>query len=197
MRNKMRGALLAAALCAGLWGCAGDTSSVNSADMGIADSGRTIELENDGVDERAAALLLDYFDALQKRDYEAYRETVYPPLLTQTDAYYQAQGSDGQTAFERRARQFDEDGYESWGFTKLSVSYYDGDADIDGFLKNYVDAGMFKQEFADSVKADAREFSDVVFSLDALYEGDEEAVTVVDEREMILLENEEGIYVFD
>ena len=76
---------------------------------------------------------------------------------------------------------------------KLDLTFY---KDLDDFFHAYSAAGIFDDAFVESTKKDASEMHDVLFTLYALYDGDEEAVPIITNGEMFVLKNAEGAYLF-
>lgn len=148
----------------------------------------------DTFEQGYADCMQKYFTALEQRDYAAYQATVYPPYQEQYDAFLAAHGdSDAKTEFESLCAQFDEDGYESWHFTRLVLNYC-ANEDIDNFFETYIEAGVFDAAFVADCRAEAAEIRDVQFTLYALYEGDTADVPVVQNAEMIVMRMQDGAY---
>ncbi len=154
------------------------------------------------MDARYGETLKTYFAAIESHDYDAFLGAYYPPYVSVYSAYLETQGSSMEAVFDTMCHRFDEDGYESWTLTSLNLSYYsyvsefvtsDG---LDDYFEMYVKAGMFDEDFVAACKEDAEDIHDVLFTLYALYDGDEEAVPVVTQGEIIMLINEDGCYLF-
>ena len=64
------------------------------------------------------------------------------------------------------------------------------------FFTTYQKDGIFDDAFIEAAKKDAKEYQNVVFSLAALYAGDEEPVTVVQGKQLCMIQNEAGVYLF-
>ena len=152
----------------------------------------------DSMDQDYADLMKSYFEAIEKKDFAAYQKAVYPPYQESYGQFLEANGSDAETTFlEDLCTQFDEDGYESWKLTELQIEYYPEEReDLDDFFNAYSRAGIFDDAFIESCKQDASEMHDILFTLYALYEGDEEAVPIITNGEMFVLKNAEGAYLF-
>ena len=187
--------LIAAGCCAALLlsaGCAeSSTASSETAAQGI-----TVQADED-VDAAYTECVRKYFEAVEKKDHEAYRSGMYPPYLEAYEAYLEKQGTTPDDAFAELCSRFDEDGYESWTLTELDVSYYPEEkVDLDGFFKQYASAGIFAEDFGEKCKKETEEIRDLQFSLYALYAGDEEPVPVVRGNEMIAVKTKDGVYLF-
>ena len=151
-----------------------------------------------GMDQEYADLMKAYFEAIEHKDYAAYQKTVYPPYQESYGKFLESQGTDPETTFrEDLCTQFDEDGYDSWKLTELQIEYYPPEKeDLDDFFNAYSRAGIFDDAFVESTKKDASEMHDVLFTLYALYEGDEEAVPIITNGEMFVLKNADGAFLF-
>lgn len=176
-----------------LTGCAGSSTPESSASPAVPETMQVSAPEEIG--ENYVECMRAYFEALDNEDYDAYCKTVYPPYREAFEAYLKEKGSDPKTAFRKQAHRFDEDGYESWRLTELSLSLYP-DPDPEDFFASYVEAGVFDEDFSAQCQKDAEELADIQFSLYALYEGDEEPVQVVRSSEMYLIKTAEGTYLF-
>lgn len=185
-------------LCAALLlctACGGRTAEQSEAGA-VPAEGLTVHA-SDEVDAAYAACIKDYFEAIDRGDYDAYRAAMYPPYLEAYEAYLESEGTAPEDAFARLCTSFDEDGYESWTLTDIDLSYYaEEKVDFDGFFEIYVSAGIFDEGFAERCYADAEELRDIQFTLYALYAGDEEAVPVVSGSELMAVKTAEGVYLF-
>ncbi len=156
--------------------------------------GIVLQYEEDQFDAAYAECIKRYFEALEKSDFTGYEETVYPPYQIVYASFLESNGSDLETSFQSMKKQFDEDGYENWAFTKLELSYC-ATEDVDNFFETWINAGIFDEAFANDCKADATEIRDVQFTLYAQYEGDDYTVPVVQNGEMIMLKTDAGCYL--
>ncbi len=136
-----------------------------------------------------------YFEAVQNKDFMAYKQTVYAPYAEVYGNYLESKGKTLEASFTALADQFDEDGYESWDFTEIQLNYYPNE-DVDDFFETWTEIGIFDEQFAEDCKADAIAIRDVEFTLYALYEGDKAAVPVVQGGEMIMIQTEKGCFLF-
>lgn len=196
MKRLLAAGLLAAMLC--MTGCsAGNSSGAdNTESKSHSKDGLNITASED-MDSAYSDLLKTYFTAIEQKDYEAFKSTMYPPYLESFNAYLKEQGTTPEENFESLCTRFDEDGYESWTLTDLAISYYPEDqVDLDDFFSAFVDAGIFDDQLAEDCKKEAEEIRDIQFSLRALYEGDEEPVTVVSGNEIMVLKTADGTYLF-
>ena len=159
--------------------------------------GLKVTCSND-MDQAYADLMKSYFEAIEHKDYAAYQKTVYPPYRESYGKFLESQGTDPETTFrEDLCTQFDEDGYDGWTLTELQIEYYPPEKeDLDDFFNAYSRAGNFDDAFVESTKKDASEMHDVLFTLYALYDGDEEAVPIITNGEMFVLKNAGGVYLF-
>ncbi|MBQ8921004.1 MAG: hypothetical protein IJ060_02455 [Oscillospiraceae bacterium] len=198
MQKRNPGALMAAALLM-LTGCGDSGSSSQAAESSVAVDMNT-ELVVDAaetVDPDCAACIRTYFTALEEHDFTAYQKTVYPPYQEVYAAYLAQNGDTLEGAFKDLYTRFDEDGYESWHLTEISLAYYDDEETTVGdFFSRYINSGIFDEEFEKQTRADAAELHDVIFSLDALYAGDSEPVTVIERSGIVAVKNADGWYVF-
>ncbi len=142
-----------------------------------------------------ADCIVAYFDALQSQDYAAYEQTVYAPYAEAYSAYLEGKGKTLEASFTGLASQFDEDGYASWEFTEIQMNYY-AQEDPDDFFETWVKLGIFDEQFVADCKTEAIAIHDVEFTLYALYEGDSQAVPVVQGGEMMMIQTEQGYYLF-
>lgn len=200
MMNKRRlGAGLLAALLLTLTGC-GDSGSSSAPEVSSAAEFEYTGLQVDaaeGVDPECAECIRSYFLSLETRDYDAYQKTIYPPYRENCSEYFKKLGSSPEESFEGMCSKFDEDGYESWKLTKLTLSYYgDEKASVEEFFMRFINDGVFDEKFAEKAKADAKEMHDVIFSLDAIYAGDSQPVTVVPRSGILAIKNADGWFVF-
>ena len=151
----------------------------------------------DGVEDEYADLISGYFAAIGRQDFEAYKAALYPPFAEAYGAYLEKDGSSLETVFNGMHDMFNEDGYESWHFSDITIANYPEErVDLDGFFNAYVSAGYFEQELADQCREEAEEIRDFQFSVSALYTGDEEPVEVISGKEIIALRTAEGVYLF-
>ena len=168
-------------------------SGAESSQTAVPDYMEVVSDEN--VPQAYADVAKAYFEAIQNDDYDAYAKTVYPPYLDAYGAYLQKKDSDVEKAFHKMTHVFDEDGYESWRLTRLELRCKD-EPDADGFFTTYQKDGIFDDAFIEAAKKDAKEYQNVVFSLSALYAGDEEPVTVVQSKQLFMIQNDTGVYLF-
>lgn len=152
-----------------------------------------IAAPEEGFDMNYANCIRDYFEAIEQKQFEGYQKTVYPPYQEAFGAYLKSSDSSLEEVFHTLCTEFDEDGYDSWHLTRLEVGYRENE-DIDNFFSTYESAGLFDAEFSDAAREDAAEIRDVEFTLYALYEGDEEAVPVVQKQEMIVIRTKDDKY---
>ena len=203
MRTTRKKRLLPAALsAAALLCCAGcgskdsstAESSTGSSAVSAAEDG--IRLNAPNVDADCAACIKAYFEAIDNKDFDAYVKTVYPPYKEAYDKLLAEKGDNPEDDFAELCSRFDEDGYESWSLTDLTLSYYEHeDTSIDNFLSRYVESGVFDEQFVTDCKADSEEIHDVIFTLSALYQGDDTPVTVVDGSGILAVKNKDGWFV--
>lgn len=182
--------LCAAALL--LTGCSASGSSAPESKTEIP-AELTVE-PDEGFDEAYANCLRDYFAAIGNADYDAYKKTVYPAYLDCYAKYLATENETPESAFDALCHRFDEDGYESWRLTTLTVGDC-ANADIDGFFETYQKWGFVDEAFVTATKAEAQEIKHVQFSLYALYAGDEEPVCVARAAETVMLKTADGVYV--
>lgn len=190
MLRKASAVLTAAML---LWGCscAKEESSVTyDPSMGIITA-----YDEETFDKGFADCIEQYFEAVQAQDFSGYQATVYPPYQTAYGAYLETKGTTLEESFHSLASQFDEDGYESWNFTDLELDYYEAE-DIDDFFKTWVSLGIFDEQFVTDCKTEAISIRDVQFTLYAQYEGDDYTVPVVQGGEMVMIQTQDGYYLF-
>lgn len=151
----------------------------------------------DDFDADYSNCLKTYFQAVENKDFETYKTVVYPPYLTVYEEYLKGTDSSLEAAFETLCTRFDEDGYASWHLTELSVSESTGgEADSDAFFEAYVNGGVFDEQFVEQCKKETKEIKDIVFSVGALYEGDETPVAVVSDSEILMMKTDAGTYLF-
>ncbi len=175
-----------------LTGCAASESAAPESVTEIPET-LTVEAE-EGFDQAYADCLRDYFAAIGSADYEAYKKTVYPAYLECYAKYLATENETAESAFDSLCHRFDEDGYESWRLTTLTVGDC-ANSNIDNFFETYRKWGFIDDAFVTAAKADAQEIRHVQFSLYALYAGDEEPVCVARGVETLMLRNADGIYV--
>lgn len=194
-RNRCAAVCAAAMLLCGT-GC-GSSGSSSAAESSAVSSSEGLQMTvKDGVDADCAACLKKYFEAIDHKDYAAYQETVYAPYREAYAKILKEKNITPEDDFKKLCTRFDEDGYESWSLTELSVWYYENEnTSIDNFFKRYVDGGIFDNQFVEDCKSKASEIHDVMFSLKALYAGDSEAVTVVDSAGVLMLKTADGWFL--
>ena len=201
MKKIIAAGMLAAMLC--LTGCSNgktqqpsDSVNIEEQSEAVSTDGLTVQASEE-VDSAYIETLKTYFTAIEQKDIEAFRSVMYPPYLEAYNAYLEKQGSTPEENFEALCKRFDEDGYESWKLTELELSYYPEDkVDLDDFFQAFIDAGIFDEKLAEECKKNAEEVRDVQFSLQALYAGDEEPVTVVSGNEIMMVKTADGTYLF-
>lgn len=189
MKLQKRGAVVLVATLL-LCGCAEDTNEGTAGQSAI-----TATYDAASFDKGYADCVVAYFDAVQDRDFAAYKQTVYAPYAEAYGNYLESKGKALETSFAGLASQFDEDGYDSWKFTEIRLNYYVQE-DPDDFFETWVKLGIFDEQFVTDCKAEAIAIHDVEFTLYALYEGDKEAVPVVQGGEMMMIQTEQGYYLF-
>ena len=155
--------------------------------------GIVIEAE-ENFDSGIAECVRAYFDAVGASDYEAYCRTVYPPYSEAYAKYTEKQGDSPQKAFQKLHDRFNEDGYESWKFTRLALSDYPN-PDTDAFFEAYRNWEIIDDKFIADAKADAKEIRHIRFSLYARYAGDSEDTPVLRSSEMLIIRNDSGTFV--
>lgn len=189
MKLRKYGAVLLAATLL-LCGC-GEDSGAGAAKQ----SAITTVYDAESFDKGYADCVAAYFDAIQNQDFAAYKQTVYAPYAEAYGKYLEGKGKTLESSFAGLASQFDEDGYASWKFTEVRMNYY-AQEDPDDFFETWVKLGIFDEQFVTDCKAEAIAIHDVEFTLYALYEGDKEAVPVVQGGEMMMIQTESGYYLF-
>ena len=201
MKKIQRCALLAAGMLC-LTACSGESSIAESSTSAAeTQDGITLHTAED-VDTRYAETLKRYFDAINAKDYDAYLSTVYPPYSEAYSAFLTEKGSSLEQAFAEMCTRFDEDGYESWKLTDLTVSYYKKETEyvqsdgISDYFSAYVKMGVLDEGFEETCRKNAEELRDVQFSLSALYAGDDAPVTVVSGQEIMMLIDKDGCWLF-
>ena len=187
-------ALCCTACSSGKSGSAGESSVSNAAKK----SGGLEVKAADGVDQDYIDLLKTYFEAIDHDNFADYQKTVYPPYQESYGKYLESDGSSLEQSFhEDLCTRFDEDGYDGWTLTELQIEYCPPEKeDLDDFFKAYSGAGIFDDAFVENCKKDASEMHDILFTLYALYDGDEEAVPIVTNGEIFVLKNADGAYLF-
>lgn len=195
MKRILTAGILAAMLALTACGTTQQSSGAETAEESVSD-GLNVHAE-DGVDSAYVDTLTTYFTAIEQKDYEAFKSVMYPPYLESYNAYLQNNGTTPEENFERLCTRFDEDGYESWRLTDLNISYYpEEQVDLDDFFSAFKDAGILDDKLIENCKKDSEEIRDVQFSLQALYAGDQEPVTVVSGNEIMMVKTAEGTYLF-
>lgn len=191
-------AMLCCTACAGQ--SSGSESSVQESSAASSD-GFTVNLA-EGVDPRYGETLKKYFKAIESKDYNAYLETVYPPYAEAYGAYLESKGKTSEQSFDSLCKTFDEDGYESWKLTELNVDYFSYQSEfkqsdgISDFFSSYAKMGVFGEDFEQKCRDAAEDIRDVKFTLYALYSGDEEPVPVANGREIMMLIDKDGCWLF-
>ena len=138
-----------------------------------------------------------YFEAMEQKDFYAYKAVVYPPYLDAYSAYLAKNDSTLEQAFSSLCTRFDEDGYESWHVTELQLSYYAGeDEPLEAFFEAYTGSDVFDDDFVAACYEQATDMQDVVFTVYALYSGDDAAVPVVTNGEILMLKTDDGTFLF-
>ena len=156
----------------------------------------------DGFDEEYSPVLKAYFEAIEKQDFDAYKASIYPPFYEKLEAFYKQQDKTMEDVFAGLHRQFDEDGYESWTFTRMYLTYYansqgvSSENDALDFLAAFQTNGIVDEAFVEDTKKAARDMQDVKFTVYALYNGDEEDVAVLSGKEILTIKTEAGTYLF-
>ena len=188
MKKKIPALVLAALL---LTGCRGGESSAPR----VIPEGITLHTDED-VSSEYAETVKAYFAAVEQNDFEAYAGMVHPVYLSAFRTYLEEQkDSSPEENFARQHKRFDEDGYDSWRITDLTLSVYQ-EPDYDYYFKQFTDAGILTEEQVQTVRDSAEEMQDLKFSVDVLYEGDTEPVTVFRNQQMILFKTADGIRIF-
>lgn len=198
MKRLIAAGMLAAVLC--LTGCSNSDAqkpeeSAASAAEKCGEDGLSIITED--VDAVYCDTLRTYFTAIEQKDFDAYCKTMYPPYMESYTEYLKTQDTTPEENFDKLCKRFDEDGYESWKLTSLHLAYYPEEKlDLDGFFDAFKDAGIIDDKFIEACKQEAEEIRDIQFSLQALYESDEEPVTVVSGNEIMMVKTKDGTYLF-
>jgi len=196
MMKRYLGLLCAAALCFTAAGC-GSSSESSTAESSLVKTNGIQVTASDEVDSGCADCIKAYFEAIEEKDYEKYLKYVYPPYREAYDKLLEKDETDPRDDFQMLCKRFDEDGYDSWTLTDLTLSYYENEStSIDKWFENYVRNDFFDEEFAEECKKSAEEIHDVIFSLSALYSGDEEPVTVVSGTGILTIKNADGWFIF-
>lgn len=199
------GIMLLGTACAESSGTAESSAPAESA--AEESSSDTKESTEDGLTIRAAAdvdddyisLLRKYFKAVENEDYDTYLTLLYPPFKDAFAAYVESLEGDEtlKDVFSDVCHRFDEDGYESWKLTTLEMENMPEEGiDIDSFFDAYIKAGYFDESVKKECLDSSENIQDIRFSLYALYEGDEEPVRVVNQNEIIVLKNKDGVFLF-
>lgn len=181
-------ALLAAALL--LTGCRGGESSGGT----VSPAGITMHPTEDVGSEYTDAVQA-YFTALEQNDYDAYYTLMHPVYAEAFSAYLAKKDSDLEKNFAAQRKRFDEDGYESWHITDITLSRYEN-PEYDYFFSRFTEAGILTDEQVQAVKDSAEETEDLEFSIDVLYQGDDEPVTAFSKQELVLFKTADGIRFF-
>lgn len=196
MKRILIAGVLAAML--GLTACSGtaqQSSGGETAEESVSE-GLNVQAE-EGVDSAYVDTLTTYFKAIEEKDYAAFKSVMYPPYLESYNAYLTKNEITPEENFEKLCTRFDEDGYESWRLTNLNIAYYPEDqVDLDDFFSAFKDAGILDDTLIENCKKEAEEIRDVQFSLQALYAGDAEPVTVVSGNEIMMVKTTDGTYLF-
>ena len=122
----------------------------------------------ENVPQEYADIAEAYFKAVQDDDYEAYVKLVYPPYLEIYNKYLtENKNTDTEKAFHKMAHVFDEDGYESWRLTGLSLEARDS-ADEESFYSTYTEMGVLDDAFVEKAKKDAKEYRSIRFTTRSL-----------------------------
>ena len=178
-------------------GAAGGSSAGESSHQNAQADGLNVVC-GESMDQAYADVLKAYFESIDKQDFAAYQKTVYPSYQESYGKYLEGEGTDLETTFrEDLCTRFDEDGYDGWTLTELQIEYCPPEKeDLDDFFNAYAKAGIFDEAFVENTQKDASEMHDIVFTLYALYDGDEEAVPVITNGEIFVLKNADGTYLF-
>lgn len=185
----------AAMLC--LTAC-GSSSTAEESETPSMDSELTVTAA-EGFDPDYGECLKRYFEAVEHKDYAAYEAAVYPPYLEAYTEYLAKNDSTPEKAFESLCTRFDEDGYESWHLTELKTAYYESETEDDplaSFFEAFTGSDVFDDAFVADCYEQAEDMRDVVFTVYALYSGDDAAVPVVTNGEILMLKTSEGTFLF-
>ncbi|MBR5372072.1 MAG: hypothetical protein IK130_07640 [Oscillospiraceae bacterium] len=192
--NRFGAVLLAGLLAVSVTGCA-DEKKEEPVEL-------TVQAE-EGFDEDYSRVMKDYFSAIEKQDFAAYKAAIYPPFFEKLTEYNkQKDNKTMEQVFEGLHKQFDEDGYDSWTLTRVVATIYknkqgvSSEQDALDFLDAYKSGGMVDEQFVEDTKKAAKDMQDVKFSVYALYTGDEEDVPVINAKELLVIKTEDGAYVF-
>ncbi|MBP0987592.1 MAG: hypothetical protein J6S92_04865, partial [Oscillospiraceae bacterium] len=198
--------LLAALTLLSMTGCsetAGNGGAQGTAAASAEKQADGIEVTTaEGFDTDYTPVMKAYFEAIEKQDFEAYKAVIYPPFYEKLEAYYQQQGKTMEDVFAGLHKQFDEDGYDNWRFTRMYLAYYanqqgvSSENDALDFLAAFQKNGIVDEAFVEDTKKAASDMQDVKFSVYALYSGDEEDVAVLSGKEILTLKTEAGTYLF-
>ena len=182
------------AACAAVMLCSACGTGNKTDEMMQADMTLTVP---EGFDQAYSDCLKTYFEAIEHKDYAAYQSVVYPPYLDVYADFLKENDKTVESAFDEMCTRFDEDGYESWHITELQVPEYTSDeTSTDAFFQAFVAGNVFDDAFVEQCKKDAQELQDVKFSLYVLYQGDEEAVPVAENKEILMVKTSDGTYLF-
>ncbi|WP_295093430.1 hypothetical protein [Ruminococcus sp.] len=180
------------------WGGSGSSGAAESSQQTQEKKDGLNVVSSESMDPAYTELLTSYFEAINNKDYAAYEKALYPPFRESYDKYLQSKGSSLEQSFrEDLCKRFDEDGYESWELTVLQIEYYPEERrDPDGFFKAYANAGILDEDFGERCKKETTEINDILFTLYALYAGDDEPVAVVTNKELYVVKTTDGVYMF-
>jgi len=205
--NRLRLLLMAGLMAFSAAGCADKNNSNSTPDAQTTAAAQAAELTvntEDGFDQDYVPVLKSYFQAIEKKDFEAYKAAIYPPFFEKLTEYYQKQtpAKTMQQVFEGLHTKFDEDGYDSWTFTSIAAGYYKNshgestDQDALDFLDAFKNSKMFDDDFVEATKNAAKDMRNIKFTLYAHYSGDAEPVPAVSGQEILGIKTDSGVYLF-
>lgn len=188
MKKRVPAIIFAALL---LTGCRGGESSGSET---VPADGITMHADESVSDEYTEAVKT-YFTAIEQSDFAAYAAMMHPVYSEAFGEYLKQKGSSLEENFAAQHKRFDEDGYDSWRITDISLTKHT-DPDYDYFFKQFVNAGILTDAQAQSVRDGAEALEDLKFSVDVLYAGDDAPVTAVTNMELVLFKTADGIKLF-
>lgn len=181
--------LLSAALL--LTGCQGGESSAGKP---VPADGIALN-SSDSVPAEYAETVKAYFTAIEQKDYAAYSDLMHPVYREAYGAFLQNKGSSLEANFASQRKRLDEDGYDSWRITDITLDLYPN-PDYDYFFTRFTEAGILTDDQVKAVRDSAEEMQDLQFTVNVLYEGDEEPVPTISGMELILFKTADGIKLF-
>ena len=180
MKREMLTTVLAGAMLLG--GCGGSSTDSPAATEAAAQMQVLYDKEN--LDPDCAAVVEEYFTAINNQDYEAYKTCIFPVYYEYMEQMLQEHYQYGmEQSFRKRCTGFLTEGHSSYRFTSLQLSYA-ADESLDSYFSSM--KSVFGEDFQQDAEGAMESHHVVLFSLSGQYDNTGEERTLVQDNELIV-----------